>query len=224
MIFENKTFSKSDVRKMSETLVIELVLRADLGNGKSLPRDVIKHLSTIEERILEQYAWSSDSMIWDQISKSLIPRCADVISSNHPNNPLSPTRPVQSSLSERFGSPVGNTNVKRKLFDEEGGGTGSQSEVDSIVKVETNDSEEKVEKIRKNSVDLFYRKIYHMMARRIQHLAARIDVPRVSIGNNLIQTIFTIFENCLIHHSGLFKDRHIDQVMTHYLLLIMYYS
>jgi len=193
--------------------VIELVLRADLGNGKSLPRDVIKHLSTIEERILEQYAWSSDSMIWDQISKSLIPRCADVISSNHPNNPLSPTRPVQSSLSERFGSPVGNTNVKRKLFDEEGGQTGSQSEVDSIVKVETNDSEEKVEKIRKNSVDLFYRKIYHMMARRIQHLAARIDVPRVSIGNNLIQTIFTIFENCLIHHSGLFKDRHIDQIL-----------
>ena len=146
-ISKNWSFKKWFL-KIIEILVIELVLRADLGNGKSLPRDVIKHLSTIEERILEQYEWSSDSMIWDQISKSLIPRCADVISSNHPNNPLSPTRPVQSSLSERFGSPVGNTNVKRKLFDEEGGQTGSQSEVDSIVKVETNDSEEKVEKIR----------------------------------------------------------------------------
>lgn len=74
--------------------MIELILRADLGHGKNLPREVIKHLSTIEERILEEYAWRTDSLIWAQIDSHMIPKCSDVISSNHASNPLSPTRPL----------------------------------------------------------------------------------------------------------------------------------
>ena len=71
---------------------------------KTLPRDIIKHLSTIEERILEEYAWKGDSLIWEQIDSHMIPKCSDVISSNHASNPLSPTQPLRgtASLTVRF--------------------------------------------------------------------------------------------------------------------------
>ena len=198
--------------------VIELILRADLGSGKTLPRDVIKHLSTIEERILEEYAWQSDSLIWNQIEEqSMIPRSSDVISSNHLSNPLSPTRPLQSSLSERFGSPINNPNVKRKLF-------GEADPIPKPVLASKSQNpkkcvEEKSGKTRKNSIDLFYRKIYHMVARRIQHLAQRLpnEAPRVSFGSGLIQTVFTIFEHTIMNHPTMAKDRHLDQVINYLL-------
>lgn len=46
--------------------VIELILRAELGNW-ALPREIVKHLSTIEERILEELSWAEDSAIWTSL-------------------------------------------------------------------------------------------------------------------------------------------------------------
>lgn len=43
--------------------VIELVLRAEEG---LLPA-VVKHLTHIEEQVLESLAWRRDSPLWDQI-------------------------------------------------------------------------------------------------------------------------------------------------------------
>ncbi|KAK2166785.1 hypothetical protein LSH36_35g04056 [Paralvinella palmiformis] len=43
--------------------VIELVIRAEEG----LSRDVVKHLSYIEESVLESQAWKTDSPLWDVI-------------------------------------------------------------------------------------------------------------------------------------------------------------
>ena len=84
----------------------------------------------------------------------------------------------------------------------------------SGVQTQDKNSEPPPTPARKNSLDLFYRKIYHMTSRRIQHLAERIDCPMNNASNahNLVQTIFTIFENCIINHASILKDRHIDQV------------
>ena len=43
-------------------------------------------------------------------------------------------------------------------------------------------------------------------------MAERLDCE-LSNAQNLVQTIFTIFENCIINHATILKDRHLDQVM-----------
>lgn len=55
--------------------VIEIIVRAE-----QLPRDVVKHLNNIEEKILESLAWKSDSPLWQAIEQipGGVPSCADV--------------------------------------------------------------------------------------------------------------------------------------------------
>lgn len=55
--------------------VIELIVRTK----DQLSRDVVKHLNSIEEQILESIAWKSDSPLWQCIkdSNSPVPSCED---------------------------------------------------------------------------------------------------------------------------------------------------
>ncbi|XP_004698311.1 retinoblastoma-like protein 1 [Echinops telfairi] len=61
--------------------VIEVVIRSEEG----LSRDMVKHLNSIEEQILENLAWSQDSALWDALraSANKVPTCEEVI---FPNN------------------------------------------------------------------------------------------------------------------------------------------
>uniref|UniRef100_A0A8C6XG03 RB transcriptional corepressor like 1 n=1 Tax=Naja naja TaxID=35670 RepID=A0A8C6XG03_NAJNA len=57
--------------------VIEVLIRSEEG----LSRDMVKHLNSIEEQILENLAWREDSVLWDalQASEDEVPRCEEVI-------------------------------------------------------------------------------------------------------------------------------------------------
>uniref|UniRef100_A0A8C5WVY1 RB transcriptional corepressor like 1 n=1 Tax=Laticauda laticaudata TaxID=8630 RepID=A0A8C5WVY1_LATLA len=57
--------------------VIEVFIRSEEG----LSRDMVKHLNSIEEQILENLAWRGDSVLWDalQASEDEVPRCEEVI-------------------------------------------------------------------------------------------------------------------------------------------------
>lgn len=57
--------------------VIEVLIRSEEG----LSRDMVKHLNSIEEQILESMAWTKDSALWDalQASENKIPTCEEVI-------------------------------------------------------------------------------------------------------------------------------------------------
>ncbi|XP_029467725.1 retinoblastoma-like protein 1 isoform X2 [Rhinatrema bivittatum] len=57
--------------------VIEVVIRSEEG----LSRDMVKHLNSIEEQILESWAWGHDSALWDvlQASENRVPSCEEVI-------------------------------------------------------------------------------------------------------------------------------------------------
>ncbi|XP_063104453.1 retinoblastoma-like protein 1 isoform X2 [Cavia porcellus] len=61
--------------------VIEVVIRSEEG----LSRDMVKHLNSIEEQILESLAWSHNSALWEALSASAnkVPTCEEVI---FPNN------------------------------------------------------------------------------------------------------------------------------------------
>uniref|UniRef100_A0ABM5G663 Retinoblastoma-like protein 1 isoform X2 n=1 Tax=Pogona vitticeps TaxID=103695 RepID=A0ABM5G663_9SAUR len=57
--------------------VIEVFIRSEEG----LSRDMVKHLNSIEEQILESLAWTTDSALWDalQASENKVPTCEEVI-------------------------------------------------------------------------------------------------------------------------------------------------
>lgn len=54
--------------------VIELIIRDE----RSLSTDVVKHLNRVEERILEQLAWTKDSQVWVLLGKNRAPTSLEV--------------------------------------------------------------------------------------------------------------------------------------------------
>ncbi|XP_065547433.1 retinoblastoma-like protein 1 isoform X2 [Lathamus discolor] len=66
-----------DLRPFYFYKVIEVLIRSEEG----LSRDMVKHLNSIEEQILESLAWTRDSALWDalQASDNKVPTCEEVI-------------------------------------------------------------------------------------------------------------------------------------------------
>ncbi|XP_061217627.1 retinoblastoma-like protein 1 isoform X3 [Neopsephotus bourkii] len=66
-----------DLRPFYFYKVIEVLIRSEEG----LSRDMVKHLNSIEEQILESLAWTQDSALWDalQASDNKVPTCEEVI-------------------------------------------------------------------------------------------------------------------------------------------------
>ncbi|XP_015172017.1 PREDICTED: retinoblastoma-like protein 1 isoform X2 [Polistes dominula] len=115
--------------------VIEIIVRAE----EQLPRDVVKHLSQTEERILEALAWKKNSPLWQAIESTIgeVPSCEDVslpgtleiIEQNNAGQPILkritvdrsghndvPQSPI-SSASDRFQSPITASGIaKKRLF------------------------------------------------------------------------------------------------------------
>ncbi|KAM6298528.1 retinoblastoma-like protein 1 isoform 2-T2 [Aegotheles albertisi] len=66
-----------DLRPFYFYKVIEVLIRSEEG----LSRDMVKHLNSIEEQILESLAWTRDSALWSalQASENKVPTCEEVI-------------------------------------------------------------------------------------------------------------------------------------------------
>ncbi|NXS59792.1 RBL1 protein, partial [Brachypteracias leptosomus] len=66
-----------DLRPFYFYKVIEVLIRSEEG----LSRDMVKHLNSIEEQILESLAWTQDSALWDALeaSQNKVPTCEEVI-------------------------------------------------------------------------------------------------------------------------------------------------
>ncbi|NXN98117.1 RBL1 protein, partial [Rhinopomastus cyanomelas] len=66
-----------DLRPFYFYKVIEVLIRSEDG----LSRDMVKHLNSIEEQILESLAWARDSALWSALeaSENKVPTCEEVI-------------------------------------------------------------------------------------------------------------------------------------------------
>ncbi|XP_061864915.1 retinoblastoma-like protein 1 isoform X3 [Colius striatus] len=66
-----------DLRPFYFYKVIEVLIRSEEG----LSRDMVKHLNSIEEQILESLAWTRNSALWSalQASDNKVPTCEEVI-------------------------------------------------------------------------------------------------------------------------------------------------
>ncbi|NXO29451.1 RBL1 protein, partial [Cisticola juncidis] len=66
-----------DLRPFYFYKVIEVLIRSEEG----LSRDMVKHLNSIEEQILESLAWTQNSALWNALedSENKVPTCEEVI-------------------------------------------------------------------------------------------------------------------------------------------------
>ncbi|NXU66283.1 RBL1 protein, partial [Horornis vulcanius] len=66
-----------DLRPFYFYKVIEVLIRSEEG----LSRDMVKHLNSIEEQILESLAWTRNSALWNvlEASENKVPTCEEVI-------------------------------------------------------------------------------------------------------------------------------------------------
>lgn len=116
--------------------VIELVIREE----ERLSRDIVKHLATIEERVLDSMAWESDSPLWTAIAANgSIPSCQDVVlpPSTNEQNPFEMSPLSSLRRNEGFQSPMpvsGRYSItpleggaRRRLFDGGLSGDGSSA-------------------------------------------------------------------------------------------------
>lgn len=73
--------------------VIEVLIRSEEG----LSRDMVKHLNSIEEQILESLAWTRNSALWSALeaSENKVPTCEEVCD-------LIPVRGNSCSFSQLF--------------------------------------------------------------------------------------------------------------------------
>ncbi|XP_028440894.1 retinoblastoma-like protein 2 isoform X2 [Perca flavescens] len=62
--------------------------------------------------------------------------------------------------------------------------------------------------LRKGSLSLFFRKVYHLASLRLRDLCVKLD-----ISSELRRKIWTCFEFSLVHCTELMKDRHLDQML-----------
>uniref|UniRef100_A0A3P8WXZ0 Retinoblastoma-like 1 (p107) n=1 Tax=Cynoglossus semilaevis TaxID=244447 RepID=A0A3P8WXZ0_CYNSE len=111
--------------------VIEVFIRSEEG----LSRDMVKHLNSIEEQVLESRAWTSESAVWSalQAAGNKAPTIEEVASQSHlPLVALSPiihprikdslfvpdVPPSPLSVHDRYSSPAAGS-AKRRLFEDD---------------------------------------------------------------------------------------------------------
>uniref|UniRef100_A0A8C6PP10 RB transcriptional corepressor like 2 n=1 Tax=Nothobranchius furzeri TaxID=105023 RepID=A0A8C6PP10_NOTFU len=62
--------------------------------------------------------------------------------------------------------------------------------------------------LRRGSLSLFFRKVFHLASVRLRDLCVKLDIP-----TDLRRKIWTCFEHSLVHSTDMMKDRHLDQLL-----------
>ncbi|VDN06626.1 unnamed protein product [Thelazia callipaeda] len=170
--------------------VIELVIRADC----CLSREMVKHLNKIEERVLEELAWSIDSPLWFSLHRRIdkIPSSQAVsletvegYSARQPTlsqrYTLSPTKPMSAKRRLEFDDDSTCIPPKRRVPDAEHSTSAS-------------------------ATLLFFRKVYYLAAVRLRDLCERVRLDEKSR-----QRAWTLFEHIIRTETWLMRGRHLDQ-------------
>ncbi|EJD73805.1 retinoblastoma-associated protein A domain-containing protein [Loa loa] len=171
--------------------VIELIIRAD----SSLSREMVKHLNKVEERVLEEFAWSLDSPLWPSLHR----RADDVPSSQAVSlETVEGYSMRQPSLSQRYTlSPVKPLAAKRRLeFDDD----------DSSCVAAKRRAPDGESLTPTSATLLFFRKVYYLAAVRLRDLC-----ERVRLDEKGRQRAWTLFEHVLRTETSLMAGRHLDQ-------------
>ncbi|KAJ8676249.1 hypothetical protein QAD02_012035 [Eretmocerus hayati] len=214
--------------------VIEVTVKVAVDQ---LTRDMVKHLNRIEEMILESLAWKSNTPLWDALKavtngvpsyeEVALPGTFDMVDPNTPGHlvrrkyaldrgtPRDVNQSPTSSASDRFqrNSPTSASGlVKKRLFTENQ--SLLKSPAISRVSAPECQSPQKNGPVDQNkrkigSLELFFRKFYHLTIMRMQTLCNSLEIT----DEDLKRKIWTIFEYSIREKTILMKDRHLDQIL-----------
>ncbi|XP_050352885.1 retinoblastoma-like protein 2 isoform X1 [Nymphalis io] len=202
--------------------IIELVVQAVV---EKLSRDVIKHLNAVEEQVLESLVWTSDSPLWDQLSKIPVPASTEVYVQDSPNSRrnISGLQSPVSAVIDRFLTPMADQAKKQLFKDNIKPGQSLLVQTNNNIKQEatspqsppnatissTESTPNTTPKKANNSLMLFFRKFYSLAVVRMNDLCTRLRLT----DEELKRKIWTCLEYSIMHQTQLMKDRHLDQIL-----------
>ncbi|XP_031713108.1 retinoblastoma-associated protein isoform X1 [Anarrhichthys ocellatus] len=176
--------------------VIESFIKAE----PTLSKDIVKHLETCENLIMERIAWRTDSPLFELLKQEHGGGAADQV-----ETPASFSQPLQHNhtAADLYLSPM--RPGLRVLPPESPPTPGSQAS--SQPSAQPAGQTPRLPK--SNSLSLFYKKLYRLAYTRLQILCSYL----LSSHPELEPIIWTLFQHTLQHEHELMRDRHLDQLM-----------
>lgn len=181
--------------------VIEMVI---LNHNDLLSRDLIKHLTIIEEQCMESLSWQSSSPLWTVMENiSYEVTASHGVESSTDLSGITPHKPGD-SVTKANGlaklEPVGprtNLNLSSLGFN-------------SPLKLPVPNGSLSKQRPGVSSLNLFFRKFYQVAAVRMKDLCINLGLT----SEDKQKQIWTIFEYSIVHCTReLMRDRHLDQML-----------
>ncbi|KAM3600922.1 uncharacterized protein V6R79_004617 [Siganus canaliculatus] len=176
--------------------VIESFIKAD----PTLSKDIVKHLETCENMIMERIAWRTGSPLFDLLKQEHEGGAAEQV-----ETPASFSQPLQHNhtAADLYLSPM--RPGHRVLPPESSAPPSSQPSSQSAAQP----AGQTPRLPKSNSLSLFYKKLYRLAYVRLKMLCSYL----LSSHPELEPIIWTLFQHTLQHEYELMRDRHLDQLM-----------
>ncbi|KAM4545422.1 retinoblastoma-associated protein [Odontesthes bonariensis] len=176
--------------------VIESFIKAE----PTLSKDIIKHLETCENLIMERIAWKTGSSLFELLKQEHEGGAAEQV-----ETPASFSQPLQHNhtAADLYLSPM--RPGQRVLPPDSPAAPASQTSSQPAVQV----AGQATRHPKSNSLSLFYKKLYRLAYTRLKLLCSYL----LSSHPELEPIIWTLFQHTLQHEYELMRDRHLDQLM-----------
>ncbi|RVE63674.1 hypothetical protein OJAV_G00138810 [Oryzias javanicus] len=176
--------------------VIESFIKAE----PTLSKEIIKHLETCENLIMEKIAWRTGSPLFE-----LLKREQEAGATEQAETPASFSLPLQHNhtAADLYLSPI---RPGLRVLPPESPATPS-SQASSQPNSQAVGQAPRQSK--SNSLSLFYKKLYHLAYTRLKTLCSCL----LSNHPDLEHVIWTLFQHTLQYEYDLMRDRHLDQLM-----------
>ncbi|XP_017779685.1 PREDICTED: retinoblastoma-like protein 2 [Nicrophorus vespilloides] len=224
-----------DVPAMKFLVVIELIVRSQ----DQFYRDTVKHLSYVEETILESLIWQPDSSLWTALKTwdKKIPKFEEIAlpgnvvynnSSNNttPRRALFSTGPTNSpgpSAIDSFQSPVSikkaikpgqsllqtSRHIPTHLMVTYNDGIKTLIPIDQTTILPPVQNTEPPPPKKCGSLGIIFRKFYNLAGVRMDFLCNKMGIT----DDDLRKKIWTVFEHSIREQTELLKGRHLDQLL-----------
>lgn len=173
--------------------VIESFIKAE----PILSKDIVKHLETCENLIMEKIAWVTGSPLYD-----LLKQDHETGASEQVETPANFTQPLQHNhtAADLYLSPV---RPGVRILPPELPATPSKTTP------QTPNQPQPPKHARSNSLSLFYKKLYRLAYTRLKMLCSYL----LPLQPELEPIIWTLFQYTLQHEYELMRNRHLDQLM-----------
>uniref|UniRef100_A0A673BYU4 Retinoblastoma 1 n=1 Tax=Sphaeramia orbicularis TaxID=375764 RepID=A0A673BYU4_9TELE len=180
--------------------VIESFIKAE----PTLSKDIVKHLETCENLIMEKIAWRTGSVLFELLKQEHEGGAAEQAEA-----PASFNQPLQHNhtAADLYLSPM--HPGLRVLPPESPAPPNSQHASQPQNQPALQPGGQTPRHLKSNSLSLFYKKLYRLAYTRLKLLCSYL----LSFNPELEPIIWTLFQHTLQHEYELMKNRHLDQLM-----------